>query len=249
MPPDSIHALVYRALRGSQLVLASPETVARAIEKGEPITAVPELPTEVALDRLFENRRKKAQAVAPNLLPCPVDDAPILYLYDQIRECILFGLNGTALVLCGILVEYALKVAVFNTETGSTSPFDPGAWEKYENITLSDAITRAKRADLIDDAQERQLRGFARNLRNRHSHFNIQKVTEGFVFLNVEETNIETGETRTTELSASETPTLQIIAKEKLDDVIVLDVFGYCNDVVGFLLATSRSSQAQAPPG
>ena len=38
---DSIHALVFRALRGNQLVVASSETIEKAIEKGEPITAEP----------------------------------------------------------------------------------------------------------------------------------------------------------------------------------------------------------------
>jgi hypothetical protein len=231
MPGDSVHALVHRALRGNQLVVANPETIKRGIQKGEPITEIDELPAHVAINRLFEDRRQKAQAIASQLLPCPVEDAPVLHLYDQIRQCILFGLNGTALVLCGMLVEYALKASLYHKEIGSETPFDTTAWEKYEKITLGPAIDRAKKEGIIDDAKAKSLQGF-RGFRNRYSHFNIQRVTRDFVFTNVEERNIETGETQFIELPASQTPTLQVIAKEVLDEAVVLRVFRFCDDIV-----------------
>lgn len=234
---DSIHALVFRALRGNQLVVASSETIEKAIEKGEPITAEPELSIEAAIDKLFEHRRNKAQVFASKLLPCPVPETPILYLYDQIRQCILFDMNGAAITFCGILIEYALKYATFIRETGGGSTFDSAIWEEFEGITLVPAIVRAKKAGLINDEEETQLREFAKELRNRYSHFNIQKITEGVIFENVKERNIKTGQTQIIELPASRSPTLQIIAKEKLDEMTVFKVFDFCDRVVGNLFA------------
>ena len=46
----------------------------------------------------------------------PISDTPILYLYDQIRLCMLFNLNGAAITFCGILVEYALKYTTYAKE-------------------------------------------------------------------------------------------------------------------------------------
>lgn len=234
---DSIHAMVFRALRGNQLVVASSDTIKRAIEKGEPITAGPELSIEAAIDKLFEQRRTKAREVASKLLPCPVPETPILYLYDQIRQCILFDMNGAAITFCGILIEYALKYATFLKETGGRSTFDSVMWEEFEGMTLVPTIFRAKKTGLISNEEEKQLREFAKELRNRYSHFNIQKITEGVVFDSVTERNIETGQTQIVELSASRTPTLQIIAKEKLDEMTVLNIFDFCDKVVGSLFA------------
>ena len=236
---DSIDALVFRALqvRGDQLVVAGPETIQRAMEKGEPITIQPELSTEAAINKLFEYRQSHAQTIASKLLPCPVSETPILYLYDQIRQCILFDMNGAAITFCGILVEYALKYTTFIREAGVKSTFDSATWEEFEKITLVSAIVRAKKAGLINDEEENHLREFAKELRNRYSHFNIQKITEGFVFGNVEERDIETGQMRNVELPASRSPTLQIIVKEKLDEMMVFEVFNFCNEVVGNLFA------------
>src|ERR1700693_1884917 len=116
MAQDSVQALVYRALRGNEAVIANRATIQRAIEKGEPITEHLHLSLEAEVNRLFDQRKHQALALAPRLIPCPIEDTPILYLYDQIRLCILFNLNGAAITFCGILVEYALKYTTYAKE-------------------------------------------------------------------------------------------------------------------------------------
>src|SRR5262252_7465258 len=97
MEQDPVHQLVLRALRGSEVVVANPATIPKAIEKGVPITVTLPLSDEAAINKLFEQCRERALVVASKLLPCPISDTPILYLYDQIRLCMLFNLNGAAI--------------------------------------------------------------------------------------------------------------------------------------------------------
>ena len=235
MAHDSIHALVFRALRGSEMAVASSATIQKAIEKGEPISEEPPLSVEAAINKLFDQRRQHALTLASKLLPCPISDTPILYLYDQIRLCMLFNLDGAAITFCGILVEYALKYTTYAKENPGIGTFDSSAWDAFEEITLVPAIGRARKAGLIDDQNENNLRAFAKELRNRYSHFNIQKITQGAVFGKVRERNIETGEENIIELPASQTPTLQIIAKNKIDEMNVMKVFEFSDRVVRHL--------------
>lgn len=113
--------------------------------------------------------------------------------------------------------------------------FDSSAWDSFEEITLVPAIARARKAGLIDEQNQNSLRAFAKELRNRYSHFNIQKITQGAVFEQVRERNIETGQENIIQLFASQTPTLQIIAKNKIDELSVIEVFEFSDRVVQHL--------------
>jgi hypothetical protein len=168
--------------------------------------------------------------VGTSFLPCPVSDTAILYLYDQIRLCILFNLDRVAITFCGVLVEYALKYATYRKENPGADSFDSSAWNQFENLTLGPAITRARKAGLIDETREKVLHSFREDLRNKYSHFNIQKITKGFSF-SATEKNVETGEEKIVELTAS-APTLQILVKHRLDEENVMKVFKLADGVV-----------------
>ena len=202
MPQDSIDLMVRRALKGDEVVVASPSTIQAGIEKGEPISEPPRLSTEQAITKLFDERRQHALSLTSSFLPCPVSDTAILYLYDQIRLCILFNLDGVAITFCGILVEYALKYATCRKENPGATSFDSSAWDEFENLTLGPAITRARKAGLIDEERAKVLRSFKEDLCNRYSHFNIQKITKDVSF-SATEKNVETGEEKIVELTAS----------------------------------------------
>ncbi len=240
---DVINGLVFRALRGTEMIVASPETIKDAIEKGLPIREQQRLSVEEAINKLFDYRKQHALQFASNILPCPIPETPILYLYDQISQCILFDMNGAAITFCGSLVEYTLKYATYMKENPGAADFDSVAWNEFEEITLVPAIVRAKKAGLIDDEIEKRLRSFAKDLRNRYSHFNIQKITAGAVFGKVKAKNIETGAESEIELPASKSPTLLIIAKEKMDELNVLKVFEFADRVVQHLFVTLTSKK------
>ena len=195
------------------------------------------LSDEAAINKLFEQCRERALGLASKLLPCPISDTPILYLYDQIRLCMLFNLNGAAITFCGILVEYALKYTTYAKENPGVPNFDSSSWEAFEEITLVPAIVRAKKAGLIDEKHEKSLRSFAKDLRNKYSHFNIQKITEDAVFEQVKQRDIETGEEKIVSLPASTSPAFQIIAKDILDERKVMKVFEYADGLVRHLFA------------
>jgi hypothetical protein len=233
MAQDSIHLLVWRALRGTEVVIANPATIQKAIEKGEPITEPPSLSAEDAITKLFDKRRERALSLVSSFLPCPVSDTAILYLYDQIRLCMLFNLDGAAITFCGMLVEYALKYATYAKENPGTTSFDSSAWDEFEKLPLGPVITRARKAGLIDEQREKILHSFREDLRNKYSHFNIQKITKD-VFFPAKEQNVETGEEKLVELAAS-TPTLQIIVKNRLDEDNVMKVFKFADSVVRYL--------------
>jgi hypothetical protein len=233
MEEDSIDRLVWRALRGHEVIVASLATIQRAREKGLSVTEAPRLSIEDAISKLFDQRRQHALSLASTLLPCPVADTAVLYLYDQIRLCLLFNLNGAAITFCGILVEYALKYATYMKENPGATSFDTSAWAQFEELTLGPAIARARKAGLIDEPREKALRSFKDDLRNKYSHFNIQKITKDVV-LPVTEKNVGTGEEKIVELPAS-TPTSQIIVKNRLDEEKVMKVFRFADSVVRYL--------------
>jgi len=242
MEQDPVHQLVLRALRGSGVVVANPATIPKAIEKGEPISVTLPLSDEAAINKLFEQWRERALGLASKLLPCPISDTPILYLYDQIRLCMLFNLNGAAITFCGILVEYALKYTMYAKENPGVPNFDSSAWAAFEEITLVPAIVRARKAGLIDEKHEKSLRSFAKDLRKKYSHFNIQKITKDAVFDQVKQRDIETGEEKIVSLPASTSPAFQIIAKDILDERKVMKVFEYADGVVRHLFAMLSKS-------
>jgi hypothetical protein len=86
------------------------------------------------------------------------------------------------------------------------------------------------------------LQSTLRDLRNKYSHFNIQEITKGAVFARVKEKNVETGEEKIVELPASTSPTLQIIAKDRIDEDNVMKVFQFADRIVQYLFATPARS-------
>ncbi len=102
---------------------------------------------------------------------------------------------------------------------------------EFEKLTLDPAIDRAKKAGLIDERIEEALRSFKDELRNKYSHFNIQKITKDLVFDRSIEKNLATGEEKIVALTPN-TPTLQIIAKDRLDEEQVLKVFKFADKLV-----------------
>lgn len=240
---DSIGLLVRRLLRGPELVVASPETIDKARSKGHPIQQVPEMSLEKAIDKLFDNRKQLALQVAGQLPPCPTQDGPILYLYDEIRQCMMFGMNGTAITLCGILVEFMLKYAIFSKRQEGNVQFNSEAWKEFEGkMTLRPAINLAKKEGLLTDEMEDLLHSFATEVRNTYSHFNIQTITKDVFFKDVSVLNVETGQTEVRDVSATETPGFQILAKSELDGRMVWGVFKFADRVVHYLMRQLHES-------
>jgi len=229
---NPVSTLVYRAFRGDEVIVLSPETSQRMGEKGTAITVKPELPPEEAINKIFEFRHNKAKENALKLLPYPDCDEEILCLYDHIGQCILFDMPGAAITFCGILIEYALKRATFISETSNRVEFDSQKWEEFEKITLKPAIKRAREAGLIDDNEAEKLREFTDEVRNPYAHFNLQKITKGMVFGNAVEMNLKTGQAEDVDIPVSRSPVYMALAKENVDTKSVATVFSFCDKIV-----------------
>ncbi len=214
---DNISTLVDRLTRKGTLAITSPETMQRLlVEQKENITQSHALPTEEALTNLFEYARKNASKIADQLIPCPLAEGTFLYLYDQIKACALFGLFGSAITNCGMLVEFALKLSIHYVETNGDSQNGIN-WVEFEEITLGMAIKRAIKCGLLDATDQDKYIGFKNDIRNPYSHFNIHKQTEGVVFPNVKVFNIDTGETEEKDVEANSNLMLQVLAKQEID--------------------------------
>jgi len=145
---DQIGDLVNRVLRGSEMVMANPETIARFKEKTDQVKEIELLPLEEALDKLFEIRRQQSSGIADKIPGSPSWELPIEALYDEIRQCALFGLNGAAITLCGILIEFVVRYAVFCREHGAKVKFDSEAWEEYRTSLSLRRSSERKRVNL-----------------------------------------------------------------------------------------------------
>ncbi len=235
---DSIGLLVHRLLRGPKLAVASQETIEKASSLGHSIVQTPEMSLEESIDKLFDNRKQLALQIAEKLPSCPTEDVPILYLYDEIRQCMMFGMNGTAITLCGILVEFILKYAIFSKRQEDNVNFDSEAWKEFEGkMTLRPAIGVAKKEGLLTDEIAGLLHSFATDVRNTYSHFNIQAITKDAYFEDVTELNVVTGQKVVRNISASLTPGFQILAKSEIDEQMVWKVCDFSDRVVCHLLS------------
>ena len=230
---DQIGDLLNRLLRGSQFLLAHPSAL-QYLKEGEPdkLQTIDPLPVQDALDSLFELRRKQAAEIAEKIPGCPSWELSIQALYDEIRQCALFGLHGAAITLSGVLVEFVVKYAVFCRETRSKVKFDSDAWDEFENITFGVIIDRARKVGLINDHQVGVLRDFKNKIRNPYAHYNIQKLTKGCVWRKVKVKDICTGEVTEKDIDVSENPTMQAIAKQQLDTGSVIKVLEHVVEMV-----------------
>ncbi|KKR72230.1 MAG: hypothetical protein UU14_C0009G0011 [Candidatus Roizmanbacteria bacterium GW2011_GWB1_40_7] len=64
-------------------------------------------------------------------------------MYNEIKECILFGLFGAAISLSAVLVEFSIKHAIVRKTKGSA--YDKEEWARVENIELGPTIAEAKK--------------------------------------------------------------------------------------------------------
>ena len=135
---NDIEKIMGELARGSDRIIVNPKTLEDLKNQGIPYDVVPS-PT---VDELFDQRREKAKVKAPHLPTLPQGLPPsIQALYQEIRECIFFGLNGAAITMASILIEYVIKHTTFIKESGGYKDADPKKWDEFENMELSPAIT------------------------------------------------------------------------------------------------------------
>lgn len=71
MEQDPVHQLVLRALRGSEVVVANPATIPKAIEKGQPITLTLTLSDEAAINQAVRTMQGASTCACLQVAPLP----------------------------------------------------------------------------------------------------------------------------------------------------------------------------------
>ncbi len=218
---------------GADVIIANPDDIEKLKEQGLPFRVVP----SKTINELFEERLKSAIEVAKYLPSLPNKLPPaIKSLYQEIRECMFFGLNGAAITLSGNLIEFTLKHTTYVKEIGGYQKYDPSKWDQFEKIEFGDAIGRAKRAGLLRSKMAKQLQSFREDIRNPYSHYNIKKITEEVIAGKVKRINLATGEMEEIDIPAKESPMIQAQVKPWVDQQRVLDVFCFSDAVVKYLV-------------
>jgi len=237
---DELNEVVSR----SEFIVAHPDAVSALRRLGFTVEERPQLRPEQELARQAESRRLYAEKVLKKLPP-RLNTAVVAIdeLYHETRECVLFGHNGPAITLCGILVEYLLKHASFVVESGGYSDFDPIAWAKFENLDLAGAIARARRNKVITKPEVKKLSGFRSDVRNPYNHYNLQKIakTANFVLKDLPRIDTSTGDVEYVNIIAADDPTFQGIAKREIDTAQVHTIFVFAHEVIQVVLERVHS--------
>src|SRR5207245_643222 len=133
------------------------------------------------------HRAKQLPAV-PQMPPA------VASLYQEIITCIIFGLDGAAITLSGILVEFVLKFCTYVREAGGYEHYDAEQWDNFEKITFAAVVQRAARAAVITPTEIAELNCFKDAIRNPYNHYNIRKITASAVAHKVKIVKLDTGQ-------------------------------------------------------
>lgn len=228
---EKLQSLIDKLAHNSDVGVISPQTKARLEKEG---INFPESQKQT-FEEYFTNLKNQSLEIAQKLPDPPAITLPaVLSLYYEIRKAIIFGLNGAAITLSGILVEYMLKIASYKIEMGGFALYDAEKWDEFENLDFSAAVGRAKKNGLISSAHSKQLNRFRENCRNPYNHYNIKKITsvyEGWV----ETINLKTNQLETLYIKAVDDPVIQAQIKPLADAERVIGIFEFADALVKVL--------------
>lgn len=226
---------VEQAISEGKQIVANPKTLNKLREVGMDIPDGSGVtPWEEYVKDLFNDEHKDQALERVRKLP-PLPDLNVEALiiqYSEILKCVAYGLNGAAITLCCVLVEFMLKFAIFKVEMGGFGKYDESKWDELENLEFGDAIGRAANNRLLSSSQKKKLNEFRVQIRNPYLHYNIKKITKDMILRNVERLNLATGEVKTLNIPAKGDPTVQPSAKLFNDERQVFDVFAFTNSIV-----------------
>ena len=212
---------------GATMIVTSPETSNRMQEDGLPIQSN-FIPFDEYLVTLFQEKRKQADEKIKNLplLKKDLGDAVATALYNEFRECFVLGVNGAAITLAILLMEYAMKRRIFIDRFSK----DPSvSWEEIEKFSFHRSVDEIK--NLITPNEYDSLITFNTEVRNNYIHYKIQTLIKeaDMVISKLPTLNTNTGETKILEnVDVNTMPHLWFSAKRKLDQDTVVGISKFC---------------------
>lgn len=241
MDKENIKKIIKELSEQHDRIIAAPSAEnKKLLDDIYPVEKICPNPTPEELKKLFDSRYKRALEIVEKVPPFIVESQPaIQLLYNEIRECILFGVYGAAITLCGILVEFVLKYVSYYWDTPESDiVFDAIKWDKIvENTQFEDAITQANKLDIIDDIEASELRKFKDEVRNRYSHYKLRKLAENVMCGKVKKLDLNTGTVEEMDIPAYSSPLFFTTVKPWLDNKLIPTVFSRTYNNVSVLLA------------
>jgi len=225
---------------GATHIITSPKTIDELQKKGVKFDAKKPRTADQIIEGLFQERKENAIANVAKFPSAPDIAIPTIgFLYDEIRECILFGLNGAAISLSAVLVEFALKHAIIQKLRGDT--YDRAEWDRLENTELGPTIDEAYKLKLVDKKTKEALVDFKNKIRNPYLHYNIKRITKDVVARKVTKVDTRTRKTEEVDLPAEDNPIVWGFAKRFADRERVLDVFIFADRIAKYLFVKSST--------
>lgn len=239
---NDINKFLTNLVKGSTHIIASPKTIKDLMAQGAKFDVPVNKTTEELINDLFEARKKqildlKIYEKFPEVPNIPVPT--ILSLYNEIKECIVFGLNGAAISLSAVLVEFALKSAIVRYHYGHT--YSKEEWDRIENMEMDEAIIEAKSLGILNPIWLKVLGDFRDDVRNPYLHYNIKKITKKVVAGKTKRTDLKTGQTTEENILAEDNPIVWTLAKKFVDKEYVLQAFCFADALVKYLYMKSMS--------
>lgn len=233
---NDINQFLSNLVKGSTHIIASPKTIKDLIAQGAKFDLPTNKTTEELIVDLFEARKKQALELKIYEKFPPVPNIPvptIRSIYDEIRECILLGLNGAAISLSAILVEFALKNAIVRFSHGHT--YNKQEWDRVEDMEMNEAIIEANKLGILNSIWLKVLNDFRDDVRNPYLHYNIKKITRNVVAGKTKRTDLKSGKTTEEDILAEDNPVVWTLAKKFVDREYVLHAFCFADALVKYL--------------
>jgi hypothetical protein len=241
MDEENIKKTIKELSEQHDIIIAAPTAEnKRILADNYPVEKICPNPTPEELKKLFDSRYERALEIVEKIPPYIAESRPaIQVLYNEIRECILFGVYGAAITLCGILVEFVLKYVSYYWDTlESDTIFDAEKWDQiFEKTQFASAITYSKNLGIINDDEVNALEKFKDEVRNRYNHYNIRKLAENVVCEKVKKFDMHTGTVEEMNIPAYSSPIFFSIVKPWLDNKLIPEVFFVTYHNVSILLA------------
>ncbi len=222
----------------SSAFIVSP-SMRKSLEEKGLVEECPKTTIKEHIDRIFSDRKSKAPNLFEFFQSVPnYHDFDIFTLVNEIQECMLFGTNGAAITLSGVLVEHVLKKGIYFVENeNSFLPFNEELDIRIEEgYTMHSAAERARKLGLIKEDLKNAIIEFKEVYRNPYMHYNLRKITKILKFTDITVLNIKK---KTTEKIIGDPlihPHLRIHAKQILDGEGVKEAFRFAVNVTTIVM-------------
>lgn len=210
-------------------IIANPETIKNLQEKNLPFNSQV-ITYENYLDRLFKEKRVKAEIRIKNLplLDSNIGNPQISALYDEFRECFVLGVNGAAITLAIILLEYACKYRLLISKGKTPSA---SGWKSVDGLLFKETIEKLYIKKAINDFEKEQLLSFNDDIRNNYMHYKIRKIIKDMIILELPKLNVKTGEiVIQKDVDVKKIPQLWFSAKKRNDEIMIISIASFCID-------------------